>query len=65
VRIITPDRSGVDGSPVQHENVLGWAADVQVCAEVCADRLGIDRFAAIGLSGGGPYVLACAAAMSP
>ncbi len=60
VRIIAPDRPGVGGStPHQYENLLGWAADM----EVCADRLGVDRFAAIGLSGGGPYVLACAAAM--
>ena len=28
-----------------------------------ADTLGIDKMAVIGLSGGGPYSLACAAAM--
>ncbi|MGZ4211264.1 MAG: alpha/beta fold hydrolase, partial [Actinomycetota bacterium] len=38
-------------------NVAEWAKDVGVVA----DRLGIDRFACVGLSGGGPYVLACAA----
>jgi pimeloyl-ACP methyl ester carboxylesterase len=60
VRIIAPDRPGVGGSTAhQYDDLLGWAADV----EVCADRLGVDQFAAVGLSGGGPYVLACAAAM--
>jgi pimeloyl-ACP methyl ester carboxylesterase len=60
VRIIAPERPGVGGStPYQYDNLLGWASDV----EMCADRLGVERFAAIGLSGGGPYVLACAAAM--
>jgi pimeloyl-ACP methyl ester carboxylesterase len=60
VRIIALDRPGVGASsPHQYDNLLGWAADV----ESCADRLGVGRFAAIGLSGGGPYVLACAAAM--
>jgi pimeloyl-ACP methyl ester carboxylesterase len=60
VRIIAPDRPGVGGSTAhQYRNLLGWAADI----DECADRLGVDRFAAIGLSGGGPYVLACAAAL--
>jgi pimeloyl-ACP methyl ester carboxylesterase len=36
--------------------VLDFAADV---AELC-DGLEIDRFAVVGLSGGGPYALACA-----
>jgi pimeloyl-ACP methyl ester carboxylesterase len=34
----------------------GWAHDLGTVA----DHLGIDRFGLIGLSGGGPYVLACA-----
>jgi pimeloyl-ACP methyl ester carboxylesterase len=58
VRLMALERPGVgDSSPHLYPNVLGWADDV---GEI-ADRLGIDRFAAIGLSGGGPYVLACAA----
>lgn len=58
VRLIALERPGIgDSTPHLYRNVLGWATDV---GEI-TDRLGIDRFAAIGLSGGGPYVLACAA----
>jgi pimeloyl-ACP methyl ester carboxylesterase len=57
VRLIAVERPGVGAStPHTYERISEWAADI---AEV-ADRLGVDRFAAVGLSGGGPYVLACA-----
>jgi pimeloyl-ACP methyl ester carboxylesterase len=58
VRLIALERPG-SGESARHRypNLLGWADDVGVLA----DRLGIDRFACVGLSGGGPYVLACAA----
>src|SRR5438105_813270 len=60
VRIIGLDRPGVGASsPFLYSSFLDFTVDV---AEV-ADRLGVDRFAMIGLSGGGPYVLACAYAM--
>ena len=58
VRLIVLERPGVGSStPHLHDNVLAFADDVGVIA----DTLGIDRFACAGLSGGGPYVLACAA----
>jgi len=58
VRVIAPDRPGFGGSTFQRRRTIAaWAADV---AEL-ADRLGLGRFAVIGVSGGGPYALACAA----
>jgi pimeloyl-ACP methyl ester carboxylesterase len=60
LRIIGVDRPGIGSStPYQYENVLGFSRDL----ETIADTLGIDKFAVVGLSGGGPYTLACAAAM--
>lgn len=57
VRIIGLDRPGVGASsPRRYEAVVDFAADV----ERVADRLGLDRFSVVGLSGGGPYALACA-----
>lgn len=57
-RIVALERPGIGAStPYLYANLLGWADDV---GEI-ADRMGIDRFACVGLSGGGPYVLACAA----
>ncbi|HKF37163.1 MAG TPA: alpha/beta hydrolase [Ktedonobacteraceae bacterium] len=57
VRIITIDRPGFGLSSFQPgRKLLDWPADVAQLA----GALGIDRFAAIGLSGGGPYLLACA-----
>ncbi|MCF1592997.1 alpha/beta fold hydrolase [Streptomyces muensis] len=58
VRLITYDRPGygpsdrLPGRPVSHV-----AADVSAIA----DALGIERFAVVGRSGGGPHALACAA----
>lgn len=60
IRLIGVDRPGIGSStPHQYPNVLAFAADLRVIA----DTLGIDHFAVIGLSGGGPYTLATAAAM--
>lgn len=60
VRVIAPDRPGFGGSSFQRRRTIAaWPADV---AEL-ADRLGLSRFAVIGVSGGGPYALACAARM--
>jgi len=58
IRLIAFDRPGIGAStPHLYTNVLGWADDVGVIL----DRLGIDRFGLVALSGGGPYALACAA----
>ena len=60
IRLIGVDRPGIGSStPHQYDAVLDFAHDLRVIADV----LGIERFAVIGLSGGGPYSLACAAAM--
>jgi len=57
VRLIALERPGVGFSTSHvYPSILGWAVDV----EEVADRLGLERFGLIGLSGGGPYVLACA-----
>lgn len=58
VRWVSYDRPGYGGSsPVPGRDVASGAADVAVIA----DALGLDRFAVLGQSGGGPYALACAA----
>jgi pimeloyl-ACP methyl ester carboxylesterase len=57
VRIISPDRPGMGFSSFKkNREVLDIADDVLELA----DYLGIRRFAITGLSGGGPYVSACA-----
>ena len=57
VRIVALERPGVGASsPHSYDSVLDWADDVQQCV----DHLGLERFGIVGLSGGGPYVLACA-----
>lgn len=60
LRLIGVDRPGI-GLSTSHlyDELFDYAGDIQV---LC-DHLGIDRFGLVGLSGGGPYVLACAAAM--
>ena len=60
VRLIVPDRPGYGFSdPLPERRVVDWAADVATLA----DTLGIRRFHVLGLSGGGPYALACAATL--
>ncbi|MCU1426299.1 MAG: alpha/beta hydrolase fold protein [Actinomycetia bacterium] len=57
LRLLAPDRPGVGRSDlVKRRPVRAYASDL---AEF-ADALGIDRFAVLGYSGGGPF--ACAAA---
>jgi pimeloyl-ACP methyl ester carboxylesterase len=56
-RIITMDRPGFGLSDFQPgRTLLDWPDDVVELADV----LEIDRFAVAGISGGGPYVAACA-----
>src|SRR6516165_1211541 len=60
VRLIGIDRPGIGSStPHQYANIAAFADDMRTIADV----LGIDKMAVVGLSGGGPYALACAAAM--
>jgi len=56
-RLITVDRPGYGLSDFQYgRKLLDWPRDVAQLA----DALKIDRFAVVGVSGGGPYVLASA-----
>ena len=56
-RIITLERPGIGSSSAHlYDEILDWAADV----EHAADQLGVEHFSVVGMSGGGPYVLACA-----
>jgi pimeloyl-ACP methyl ester carboxylesterase len=58
LRVICPDRPGMGGSDFQPgRRLTDWPSDVVALA----DTLGLDRFAVLGNSGGGPYVVACAA----
>lgn len=58
VRTIVADRPGFGLSDPHPGRTLGsWAAD----AAELADALGLERFHVAGISGGGPYALACAA----
>ncbi|HEY7347309.1 MAG TPA: alpha/beta hydrolase [Ktedonobacterales bacterium] len=58
VRVISLDRPGYGRSSFQERRSLfDWPADLVALTE----RLGIDRFAVLGISGGAPYALACAA----
>jgi pimeloyl-ACP methyl ester carboxylesterase len=60
IRLIGIDRPGIGSSTShQYDTVFAFADDLRTIA----DTLGIDKMEVIGLSGGGPYTLACAAAM--
>ena len=60
VRLVVPDRPGYGASDlVVRRRLADWPADVTTIA----DHLGITRFAVLGVSGGGPHALACAAAL--
>jgi len=57
VRIIGIDRPGVGlSTPHLYESLHDFTDDLAVAL----DKLGIDRFSTVGLSGGAPYALACA-----
>jgi pimeloyl-ACP methyl ester carboxylesterase len=58
VRFVSADRPGFGRSdPKRGRGHADWPSDVVELA----DQLGIDRFAVLGYSRGGPYALACAA----
>lgn len=57
LRLIAPDRPGFGRSDFQpNRRLLDWPDDVGALA----DALGLERFAVLGVSGGGPATLACA-----
>lgn len=61
VRLISPDRPGIGRSSFQPgRRLLDWPDDVAVLTAA----LGIDRFAVMGWSCGGPYAAVCGARMS-
>lgn len=56
VRLVAIDRAGIGSSdPDPAKTLLSSAADLQAVA----DELGLESFALLGHSGGGPYALAC------
>jgi pimeloyl-ACP methyl ester carboxylesterase len=58
VRVIAVDRPGYGLSDFQQgRRILDWPEDIRWLAEA----LGLDRFAVMGVSGGGPYAAVCAA----
>jgi pimeloyl-ACP methyl ester carboxylesterase len=60
LRIIAPDRPGMGRSDFQpNRRIVDWPADV---ADL-SNALGIQRFAVIGISGGGPFAAVTAHAM--
>ena len=59
VRVIAFDRPGYGGSTAARFSLASVAQD----AGAVMDALGVDRFAAVGQSGGGPFALATAAAL--
>jgi pimeloyl-ACP methyl ester carboxylesterase len=61
VRAITYDRAGYGLSDrLEGRDVAAVASDISALA----DELGFDRFAVMGVSGGGPHALACAALLA-
>ena len=56
-RVVSADRPGYGGSSANPGRAV---ADWHRCVAELADHLGIDRFGVMGLSSGGPYVVACA-----
>lgn len=62
VRLIGMDRPGVGLSTAhRYRRLVDFAEDLAVVT----DKLGIDRFSVVGLSGGAPYALASAHAFGP
>ncbi len=59
-RILAPDRPGFgESDPQTRYRFLDWPSEIVTMA----DNLGLDTFGVIGVSGGGPFALACAHAI--
>ena len=58
LRLIGIDRPGYGNAPAEPNRSL---CSVVEATAALMDDLGVDRFAVIGVSGGGPYALACGA----
>ena len=57
LRVLAVDRPGIgDSDPQPRRALLDWAFDVDALCE----GLGIEHAAVLGISGGGPFALACA-----
>ncbi len=60
IRVIAPDRPGFGDSDHQAQRQINhWPRDIAALA----DHLGLPAFALLGVSGGAPFALACAAAI--
>ena len=60
LRLLAVDRPGFGQSTFQPGRRIGeWAADIGALA----DQLALGRFSVVGVSGGAPYALACAASL--
>jgi pimeloyl-ACP methyl ester carboxylesterase len=60
IRVVAVDRPGMGLSPSDgRRRLVDWAGDVATLA----DALRLDRFAVVGVSGGGPYAACCAYAI--
>jgi pimeloyl-ACP methyl ester carboxylesterase len=60
IRLIAPDRPGIGRSDFKPgRRIVDWAEDVRELA----DKLGIERFAVMAASGGGPFAAATAHAL--
>jgi pimeloyl-ACP methyl ester carboxylesterase/DNA-binding CsgD family transcriptional regulator len=61
IRLVIPERPGIgDSSPQPDREIADWVADISALA----NHLGVKQFAVLGYSGGTPYALAVAIAMS-
>jgi pimeloyl-ACP methyl ester carboxylesterase len=58
LRMIGVDRAGYGNTPAEPDRSLRSVVDATAAL---MDDLGVDRFAVIGVSGGGPYALGCGA----
>jgi pimeloyl-ACP methyl ester carboxylesterase len=61
IRLVTVERPGVGASNHHHYRQV---ADFTADAAAVIDHLGHDELAVVGLSGGGPYALACGALLA-